>query len=127
MSAKRVHKAYTAAPMHAADKLSLHDSAADLAAGSEAEPAAAAARKGKAKLTYSWSRIQHGGSCHKETSAEQHKGTDGQIAVMPPSQSRLRAKVYSTLQSLAMISAYQVLIRIHQPCKFNRDWSCLSS
>ena len=121
MSAKRVHKAYTAASMHAADRLSLHESAADLAAGSEAEPAAAAARKGKAQLTYSRSGLQHGGSFHKGTSAEQHKGTDGQMAAMPPSHSRLRVKVHSTLRSLVMMSAYQVLIRIHQPCKYNRD------
>ena len=107
-SAKRVHKSYRAVPTHAADKLSLDYPADDLAGGPAASGliAAAAARKGKAKLTDSRGVLRHGASPYVGTSAEQHKGGDGQMAAMPLSHSRLRSKVYSTLQFLAMDIAH---------------------
>lgn len=114
-SGKRVHKAYTT---HAADKLSLcypADSAAGPAASGSAAAAAAAARKGKAKLTDSRGGLQAGASLHVGSSFQQHKGPDGQMLSMPLSHSRLRSKVYSLLQSLAVSSAHWVLIGIYQP------------
>lgn len=101
-SANRVRKSYTAVPTHAAEKVSLDYPADDLTAGPAASGsvAAAAARKGRAKLTDSRGGLQHGASPYVGTSAEQHKGGDGQMAAMPLSHSRLRSKVSLSCSSL---------------------------
>ena len=107
-SAKHVHKSYAAAPTHAADKLSIYHPAAVSAAWPEASGSAAAARKGKARLTDSSDELQRGASLRVGTSAGQHKQGDGQTAAMLLSHPRLRSKVCPILPILAMSKAHQL-------------------
>ena len=90
-SAKRVHKSHAVAPTHAADKLGPHHTAAAVAAGPAASGSAAAARKGKAKLTGSGDGLHHGAASYRGSIAQQL----GLMSAIP--HSRLRSKVYPTL------------------------------